>query len=139
MSYKIKPTIVDTSVWIDYFNGKITAHTDMLETLLQRSSIAITDVIMMEILQGFRYDRDYNNAKNILNILPCYEILGKDNSLFYAELYRELRKKGITIRKSNDVMIAGFCIKNNFSLLFDDKDFLPFVEHLDLSYIHVIH
>ncbi len=139
MPISIHQVIVDTSVWIDYFNGKVTAHTDMLETLLQSSSVAITDVIMMEVLQGFRHDNDYNTAKELLNILDCYEILGKNNAVIYADFYRQLRKRGITIRKSNDVMIAGFCIKNNFSLLFDDKDFLPFVEHFNLSSINVIH
>ncbi len=139
MLININTIIVDSSVWIDYFNGKITPHTNMLENFLTTSKpIAITDVIMMEVLQGFRSDKDFNNAQKMLDIIRCYDILGKNNAIKYAKYYRQLRQKGITIRKSNDVMIAGFCLENGCSLLFNDKDFIPFVEHLGLSQINVL-
>ncbi len=125
-------TIVDSSVWIDYFNGIVTAHTDLLDSLLSQSKVGITDIILMEVLQGFREDKHYSQAFLALNTLACYNILGKDNAVRYVSYYRQLRKKGITIRKSNDVMIAGFCIDSQIPLLFSDKDFAPFVEHLGL-------
>ncbi|WP_367105508.1 PIN domain nuclease [uncultured Psychrobacter sp.] len=133
MKLNIIPTIiVDSSVWIDYFNGIVTPHTDRLDTLLSQAKIGITDVILMEVLQGFKEDKHYSQAFSALNTLFCYDILGKDNAIRYVSYYRQLRKKGITIRKSNDVMIAGFCIDSQIPLLFSDKDFDPFVEHLGL-------
>ena len=128
----IATIIVDSSVWIDYFNGIVTAHTDLLDSLLSQSKISITDIILMEVLQGFREDKHYSQAFSALNMLACYDILGKDNAVRYVSYYRQLRKKGITIRKSNDVMIAGFCIDAQIPLLFSDKDFDPFVKHLGL-------
>lgn len=133
MRPNITPSIiVDSSVWIDYFNGIVTAHTDLLDTLLSQSKIGITDIILMEVLQGFREDKHYSQALLALNTLACYDILGKNNAIRYVSYYRQLRKKGITIRKSNDVMIAGFCIDSQIPLLFSDKDFAPFVKHLGL-------
>lgn len=125
--------IVDTSVWIDYFNGKDTAHCDVLDNALKFHQVGICDVILMEILQGFKNDKDYLTAKSALLKLPIFEIINKDNAIIYADYYRTLRKQGITIRKSNTMMIAGFCIQNQLPLLFSDGDFLPFCEHLGLK------
>lgn len=86
----------------------------------------------MEVLQGFREDKHHTQAFSALNMLACYDILGKDNAIRYVSYYRQLRKKGITIRKSNDVMIAGFCIDSQIPLLFSDKHFDPFLKHLGL-------
>lgn len=125
--------MVDTSVWIDYFNGQDTPHTQQLDNYLQFAQVAICDVVLMEILQGFRSQNDYLQAKTSLEKLPCFEILNKSNAIEFANLYRHLRTKGITIRKSNDVMIAGFCIHHNLPLLFCDRDFMPFMTHLGLK------
>lgn len=125
--------IVDTSVWIDYFNGKDTAHCDFLDNALKFHQMGICDVILMEILQGFKNDKDYLTAKSALLKLPIFDIINKDNVIIYADYYRTLRKQGITIRKSNTMMIAGFCIQNELPLLFSDRDFLPFCEHLGLK------
>ena len=126
------PIIADTSVWIDYFNGHSTPHTDFLDTQLEATNVAIFDVILMEILQGFRLDTDYNQAKNALDSLLCYDILNQQNAIKYADYYRQLRKQGITIRKANDVMIASFCVEHQLSLLFCDRDFMPFTQHFGL-------
>lgn len=131
--YHTQKIIVDTSIWIDYFNGQDNAHCDFLENLLSLHKVAICDVILLEILQGFKNDKDYENAKTLLLNLNVYETMNSDNSILYADYYRQLRKKGITIRKTIDVIIAGFCIKNNLPLLFSDRDFLPFCEHLNLK------
>lgn len=124
--------IADTSVWIDYFNGKSTPQTDFLDNQLDAGNVAMFDVILMEILQGFRKPKDFEQAKTALESLYCYDILGKKNAITFANYYRQLRQKGITIRKSNDVMIASFCIENQLPLVFCDKDFMPFTEHFGL-------
>ncbi len=128
---------VDTSVWIDFFSGKDSAEAELLNQALGNETVAIGDLIALEILQGFKLDRDYNSAKEILESFTIYDMLGQSTVYSCAENYRALRKKGITIRKTADVIIATFCIENNFPLLFSDKDFVPFVEHLGLKAVAV--
>ncbi len=125
--------LVDSSVWIDYFNGVDNPYTVKLDALLGVELIAIGDIILTEILQGFQSDKDFKTAKAVLLSLTVFDMLGQQNSIAAAENYRSLRKKGITIRKTLDCMIATFCIQNSHQLLFCDKNFQPFVEHLGLS------
>ena len=125
--------IADTGIWIDYFNGVINLYSNRLDQALQDEQVALTDIILMEILQGFRSEKEYSRAKTALSALPCFESLGVKNALRYTEYYRTLRKQGITIRKNNDVMIAGFCIVQRIPLLFNDRDFEPFVKYLGLQ------
>ena len=124
--------LVDTSVWINYLNGINTPHSDALDLALIDGTAAIGDIIFLEILQGFRSDKDYKNTKAQLSKLDQYELFGHHMVATCANNYRYLRKKGLTIRSTNDVIIATFCIENNIPLLFSDKDFLPFVKHLKL-------
>jgi predicted nucleic acid-binding protein len=124
--------LVDTSVWIDYFNGEVTGQTDTLDALLGTESLGIGDLILAEVLQGFRLDRDFRRAKELLTSLSLFEMLGVENAVRSAENYRVLRKRGITIRKTADVIIASFCIVEDHALLFSDRDFVPFVEELGL-------
>ena len=124
--------MVDSSVWIDYFNGRDTPETTQLDSLLGIQPIAIGDIILTEVLQGFRNDEDYQTAKSLLTSLTIFELLGEMMALKSAENYRLLRKQGITIRKTVDVIIASFCIENDLPLLFLDKDFIPFVKYLKL-------
>ena len=84
------------------------------------------------MLQGFRRDADFARAKELLLSLTLFNMLGVENAIRSAEHFRALRKRGITIRKTADVIIATFCIAEGHSLLFSDKDFLPFVEQLGL-------
>lgn len=125
--------LVDTSVWIDYFNGNADKYTDALDEALEAGVAAIGNLIFLEILQGFRIDKEYKLAKESLSTLLQYEMFGHLIALKCAENYRVLRKKGITIRRTTDVIIATFCIENNLPLLFSDKDFKPFVQHLGLQ------
>ena len=125
--------IVDSSVWIDYFNGKNTPQGDRLDELLGVELIGIGDIILTEVLQGFRDDKDYREAKQVLTSLTVFNMLGLEIAIKSAANFRTLRKQGITIRKTNDVMIATFCLENNHSLLFSDKDFIPFVDYLGLD------
>jgi len=125
--------LVDTSVWIDYFNGNDSVEVNILDTALIKGSVVIGDIIMLEILQGFRNDKDYNKAKGTLASLDQYEMFGHNMVDKCAENFRSLRKKGITIRKTTDVIIATFCIENQIPLLFSDRDFNPFVKYLNLE------
>jgi predicted nucleic acid-binding protein len=124
--------VVDTSVWIDYFNNTSTPQVERLESALGVEVAAIGDLIVLEILQGFKSDRDYRSARGMIDTLTVFELLGQQTVYRCADNYRALRKKGITVRKSADAIIATFCIDNDLPLLFSDRDFLPFVEHLGL-------
>jgi predicted nucleic acid-binding protein len=125
--------LVDSSVWIDYFNGLRNWQTDLLDDLLSTAPILIGDLILAEVLQGFRSDDDFEAAKTSLNILPFREIGGYKIALQSAQNYRLLRKKGVTVRKTIDVMIGTFCISEGISLLHNDRDFEPMVSHLSLK------
>jgi len=125
--------LVDSSVWVDYFNGQATRETGFLDTLLGVEPVATGDLILAEVLQGFRSDADYETAKGLLTSLTMYELLGVGMALKVAENYRTLRKKGITVRKTADTIIATFCIEYGFPLLCSDRDFDQFVRHLGLK------
>ena len=124
--------LADTSVWVGYFNGQDNIHTDTLDTALAEGTVVIGDIILLEILQGFRNDKDYKSAKNTLGTLEQFEMLGHNMVEKCATNFRGLRKQGITIRRTTDVIIATFCIDNKIPLLFQDRDFTPFVEKLGL-------
>ncbi|MEO8400003.1 MAG: PIN domain nuclease [Ignavibacteriaceae bacterium] len=125
--------LVDSSVLTDYFNGKENCQVEKLDELLGKEIVAIGDYILVEVLQGFRNDKDYNTAKNVLNSFPCFNICGEEIAIKSANNYRKLRKKGITIRKTIDVIISTFCIENNFLLLHNDKDFFSLEKYLGLQ------
>ena len=127
--------VVDSSVWIDYFNGKITTQTNLLDGLLDAELIVIGDLILTEVLQGFQHDKDYRQAKMLLGSLAFMDILGKDIAIKSADNYRSLRKKGITVRKTIDVIIGTFCIETESSLLHCDRDFDSLEKHLKLRVI----
>ena len=124
--------LVATSVWIDYLNGVQSTHTDSLDSRIVEGTVAMGDLIYLEILRGIRDDREYQTSKQTLLTLDCFEMFGQGMPEKCAENYRTLRKKGITIRKTTDVIIATFCIERRMPLLFSDRDFIPFVGHLGL-------
>ncbi|MCH7516377.1 MAG: PIN domain nuclease [Bacteroidetes bacterium] len=125
--------LIDSSVLIDHFNGTKNLQTNKLNDLLGREVVVIGDYILAEVLQGFRSNKDYREAKSILRAFPCLELCGIEIAEKSAENFRKLRKKGITIRKTIDVIIATFCIENDISLLHIDNDFLLFQKHLGLK------
>ena len=124
--------LVDTGIWVDYFNGNDSKYTDALDTALFEGTVIMGDLIFLEILQGFRSDKDYQMAKTTLGTLEQFEMFGHSMVIKCATNYRGLRKKGITIRRTTDVIIATFCIDNKIPLLFQDRDFIPFIEKLGL-------
>jgi len=126
---------VDSSVWIDYFNGRLTRQTVLLDEFLEHELIVIGDIVLTEVLQGFQNDRDFDRVQKLLDSFVFRPMLGKKCAVKSAENYRILRKKGIMVRKTIDVMIATFCIENNLTLLHSDRDFRAMEEHLALKVI----
>lgn len=127
--------LVDTSVWIDYFNGVPTRETDALDDLLGGQFLATGDLIMAEVLQGFRSDKDHAMALELLSSLVFFELVGRRVALRSAQHHRALRAKGVTVRKTIDTVIATFCIEEGLGLLHSDRDVDPFVEHLGLRVV----
>ena len=105
----------------------------MLDHCLSTVPIIMGDLILTEVLHGFRSDRDYETAKSLLIPLPFHHIGGYEVALKSAQIYRNLRKKGITVRKTIDVIIAGYCIVQGLTLLHDDRDFIPIADHFPLK------
>jgi predicted nucleic acid-binding protein len=124
--------LVDSSVWIDYFRGSVTAQTDKLDGLLGREPLVIGDLILAEVLQGFSTDKDFKQALKFLDPFEVVELGGKDIAIKAARNSRALRMLGITVRKTIDTIIATRCIESGYTLLHSDKDFEPFVMHLGL-------
>jgi len=124
--------LVDSSVWIDYFRGTQTPQTEKLDGLLSSELVAVGDLILTEVLQGFGSERDFNEARRLLTSLLIVELGGQDVAIQAARNFRILRGQRITIRKTIDTIIATRCIESGFILLYSDRDFDPFVQHLGL-------
>jgi hypothetical protein len=142
--------LVDSSVWIRYFNGTATSGAEKLSQLLKDQSatlkelgtgklsrwpwegIAVADLILTEVLQGFRDDSEFLRARKFLRLFDTVDLGGQENAIQAANNFRLLRKKGIAVRKTIDTLIATKCIERGLQLLYDDRDFDPFVEHLGL-------
>ena len=129
--------LVDSSVWIDYFNGSKTQQTDWLDSSLGNTPIIIGDLILTEVLHGFQSDKDFILARDLLLRIPFLPMVGQDIALESAMNYRLLRKKGVTVRKTIDVLIGTFCIHYQLLLLHDDRDFDPMVEFLGMETIRI--
>lgn len=128
--------IVDTTVWVDYLNGQINPETDYLDRAMSEEVILVGDLILVETLQGFRQDRDFDLAQAALAKFAQAEMLNLRLARQSAQNYRALRKKGITVRKTIDCIIATFCIAENHTLLHRDTDFDGFEKHLGLKVAH---
>lgn len=117
--------LVDSSVWIDFFNQNSTPANLQLVELLQEgvATIAIADLVVFEVLRGFRTDRALQQARDFFLDLPIVEIGGIDNALRASDHHRALRAKGYTIRSPIDVLLASYCITHGHHLLHRDADF----------------
>lgn len=124
--------LVDSSVWIDYFRGVPTPQSEILDAMLGNEPLAIGDLILVEVLQGFGSDRDFNQARKLLTSLMVIDMGGKDIAIQAARNFRKLRAMGVTVRKTIDTVIATRCIVSGFRLLYSDRDFDPFVQYLGL-------
>ena len=124
--------LVDSSVWISYFNGIPTWQTDLLDSYLPNIPVIVGDLILAEVLQGFKSNKDYEIARDLLSALPFRQMGGYNVAIQSAQNYRILRKSGVTVRKTIDVIIGTFCIMEGLPLLHDDRDFDPMVSHFSL-------
>jgi predicted nucleic acid-binding protein len=124
--------LVDSSVWVDYFRGAVTPQTEKLDNLLGQQPLAIGDLILTEVLQGFGDDRDFKDAQELLTSLMVVELGGQEIAIQAAKNFRALRSRGVTIRKTIDTVIATRCIEDGHDLLHSDRDFDAFAKHLGL-------
>jgi len=125
--------LVDSSVWVDYFNGIPSRETDLLDGLLGSEVLLTGDIILAEVLRGFDAQRDYRRAKRLLGALAYEDMLGREVAERSVAYYRTLRRRGVTVRKTIDVFIASFCITRGHALLHRDRDFEPFQKHFGLQ------
>jgi predicted nucleic acid-binding protein len=125
--------LVDSSVWIDYFNGQITPQTATLERLLGLELLLVGDIILGEVLQGFRSDADFEQARLVLARFELVSLLSPALAVRSAQNFRTLRKLGVTVRKTVDCFIATYCIETGCALLHADRDFDPFERYLGLQ------
>lgn len=125
--------LVDTTVWIDYFNGIENKQTESLDHILSEQSVIIGDIILTEILQGFDSDKEFRLAKQALDPLDCVHLGGKSLAIKAASNFRFLRSKGVTIRKTVDMLIGSWCIEHEVELLHNDKDFDQIATQLPLQ------
>jgi len=124
--------LVDSSVWIEYFRGKPTPQAEMLDSLLGSEPVVTGDLVLTEVLQGFGSEHDFNQARKLLTSLVVVDLVGQDVAIQAAKNFRALRALGITVRKTIDTVIATRCIASGLTLLYSDRDFDPFVQHLGL-------
>jgi len=125
--------VVDTTVWVDFFNGVSTAQTRRLQELIGETEILIGDLILCEVLQGFRDGSAAAQARKALESFDCAPMVGREIAIKAAENYRALRRRGVTVRKTIDLLIGTFCIEGAHRLLHSDRDFDPMAEHLGLA------
>jgi predicted nucleic acid-binding protein len=125
--------LVDSSVWIDYFRGTATDEAALLDDLLDKEELMVGDLMLTEVLQGFRQDSEYRRAQRLMLSLQIVDLAGQHIAVKAAQNYRLLRNVGITIRKTIDAIIATHCIENGVQLLHSDRDFEPFVKYLGLT------
>jgi hypothetical protein len=125
--------LVDSSVWIDFLNGNDTQEANFLDRAIGKQGIVIGDLIFMEVLQGFKKEKDFMEVKNFLEEFPFFVLVGKEMALQSALNYRTLRTNGFTVRKTIDVLIGTFCIENGVTLLHSDRDFDPMIEFFGLK------
>jgi len=124
--------LVDSSVWINYFNGVESDSTNLLDAYLRNETVVTGDLILAEVLQGFRSDQDYRIARRLLTSLDVRPLLGREMAIKVADNFRKLRKSGTTVRKTADLIIGTYCIEQKIPLLHDDRDFAPMSEFLGL-------
>lgn len=129
-------TIIDTTVWIDYFSGMANQQTDWLDRQLDKQRLGLTDLIMCEILQGIRDDATWRRVRRDLSSFEVFDTGGEVLAVSTAQNYRSLRARGYTVRKTIDCWIASFCILEGHVLLHRDRDFDPFESLLGLQVVH---
>ena len=129
--------LVDSSVWIDFFRGRPTPQVERLDALLGNTRLAVGDLIVTEVLQGVRDERQFNQVRKTLDAFTQVDLVGKAIAVQAAKNFRTLRGLGFTVRKTIDTLIATRCIESGFTLLHSDRDFDAFAAHLGLRVEYV--
>ncbi len=124
--------VVDSSVWIDFLNGRKAAHVERLRTALGAEEIVVGDLMLCEVLQGLGSERDARHVESLLRRFEIVSMAGDAIAVSAARNFRSLRSRGITIRKTIDLLIGTWCIENRRALLHNDSDFRPMAQHLGL-------
>lgn len=128
--------IVDTTVWIDYLGGRSTPETAWLDRELGKQPLALTDIILCEVLQGIRGDADFETTRRHMAQFYVFETGGIRFAVAAAQNYRKLRRRGYAVRKTIDCLIATYCLEEGHALLHRDRDFDPFEKDLGLHVVH---
>ena len=125
--------LVDSSVWIDLLNNVVTEPVRRLRELIPTTPLLIGDLILCEVLQGFRTDAQARLVERSLRRFEAVSLVDPELAVKAAANYRVLRRRGITIRKNIDILIGTFCIERGHMLLHSDRDFAPMERFLGLQ------
>lgn len=128
--------VVDSSVWIDYFNGRTTPQVQKLTTLLGQTELLVGDLILCEVLRGARSDTHARDLAKGLAEFDCVSMLDPELAVVAAANYRKLRGLGVTVRKTVDLVIGTCCLEHKYELLHADRDFDAMETHLGLRVVH---
>lgn len=129
--------VVDSSVWIDFLNGRNAPHVRQLRTLLGEEEIIVGDLMLCEVLQGLASERAAREVEKLLRRFEIVPMAGDAIATAAARNFRSLRRRGITVRKTIDLLIGTWCIVNRRSLLHNDSDFRPMARYLGLVEVPV--
>lgn len=127
--------VVDTSAWIDFLNGAPTPVAERLDRLLGERLVVVGDLVLAELLQGFASEEEAALVRRSLEPLPFAELVGKEIAVAAAANFRSLRRRGVMVRKTIDLLIGTFCLENDLELLHADRDFEAMREHLGLRVV----
>ncbi len=128
--------IVDTTVWVDYFRGRVTPHTEWFDRQVSQQRMGLLDLMLCEVLQGVESDAAAARVLRALRRFETYDTGGVALATDAARHYRHLRSRGRTVRKTIDCLIATFCLSHGHALLHCDRDFDAFEELLGLQVVH---
>ena len=128
--------IVDTTVWVDYLRGRRNPETEWLDRELGREEIGLTDLVLCEVLQGVRGEKDFGRSRMELGEFALFSTGGEELAIAAARNYRRIREEGLAVQKTIDCLIATFCIAHGHALLHRDRDFDAFEQILRLAVIH---
>lgn len=127
--------LVDSSVWIDFLRNEPSPQADWLDRHLETEQLVVGDLILAEVLRGFKDERGFNEACRLLGQLEQVSLCGPELAVEAARNYRQLRARGVTVRGTVDVIIATRCLVNGYRLLHNDRDFDGFEQHLSLRVV----
>jgi predicted nucleic acid-binding protein len=129
--------VVDSSVWIDFLNGRETPHVRRLHTILGVEEVIVGDLMLCEVLQGLKDERAARSVEALLRRFDIVPMGGDEIAVSAARNFRALRRKGVTVRTTIDLLIGTWCIENRTALLHNDNDFRPMARHLGLVEVPV--